>query len=256
MNAKKTLYNESFILGAIGVLGFLAVWQFISSVGIVNPFLISSPLLILSAFVDLAAEGKIIPALLASGKEFLIGFGLAISIGIPVGYLMGWNDLIEATLDPYVWFLYSAPLIAFYPLFIFWLGMGTPTVIMITFLLSLFPVLVNTMTGVRTIDRSLIRVARSFGASEFEIFRKISLPGSLPIVVAGLRLGAGRALVGVVIGEFFGANAGLGFNISYYGGRMRTTEMFVFLVIVAIAGILITQLLRSFENQFTRWKIS
>ena len=249
-------YNEAFVLGLTGVVGFIVLWQLVSDFEMVDPFFISSPTQIGATMVTMIAQGQVLPDILVSAKEFLIGFGLAVLIGVPLGFLMGWYDLIEMVLDPYVWFLYSAPLIAFYPLFIFWLGMGTPTVIMISFLLSVFPILVNTMTGVRNVDKKLIRAARSFGANDFEIFRKISLPGSLPIVVAGLRLGVGRAMVGVVVGEFFGANAGLGYQISLYGSRMRTTEMFVFIVLVAIFGVLLTQLLRIWESRVARWKLS
>ena len=248
--------QEPYILGAAGMLAFFAAWQALNSFGIVEEFFISSPWHVWQKTIEMLGEGMIISDVLVSGREFLVGFGLAMAFGIPLGFLMGWYRYVEWSLDPYVWFLYSAPLIAFYPLFIYWLGMGTPTVITISFLLSVFPILVNTMTGVQNVDGSLIKAARSFGANDYEIFRKISLPASLPIVVAGLRLGVGRAMVGVIVGEFFGANAGLGYRIAYFGGRMQTTEMFVFLVLVGILGVLLTQILRACEGRFANWRTS
>ena len=141
---------------------------------------------------------------------------------------------MEYALDPFLWFLYSAPLIAFYPIFVLWFGLGVPTVIAMTFLLSVTQIAASTLSGFKNVNPGLIRAARSFGATERDLLWKVVLPASVPMVIAGLRLGIGRALMGVVVGELFGATAGLGYSIAYYGSLLKTTDMIASLVVVVV----------------------
>jgi NitT/TauT family transport system permease protein len=159
-------------------------------------------------------------------------------------------------LDPFLWFLYSAPLIAFYPIFVLWFGLGVPTVIALTFLLSIPQIAANTLNGIHNVNPGLIQAARSFGATERDLLWKVVLPASLPAVIAGLRLGVGRALMGVVVGELFGATAGLGYSISYYGALLKTTDMIASLVVVMVLGVLCTQGLSALEARFDSWRTS
>ncbi|MDP6643874.1 MAG: ABC transporter permease subunit [Rhodospirillales bacterium] len=174
--------------------------------------------------------------------------------GIALGVLAGWYRTIEYVLDPFVWFLYSAPLIAFYPMFVVWVGLGKPTVILITFLLSVTPILVNTLTGIKNVNPELVRAAVSFGAKRRDLFVKVALPASVPMVMAGLRLGIGRALTGVIIAELFGSNAGLGHSIAYYAGLLKTTQMMTSLVVVVCIGVVFTQGLGYLESKFDSWR--
>ncbi len=247
------LAYEPVLLGALGIAALVGGWEACARAGAFNPLILSRPTQILAAGRQLAASGLLWQHAAASLGEFAAGFGLAIITGIPLGFLMGWNQTAESLLDPFVWFLYSAPLIAFYPLFILWFGLGAPTVVAITFLLAIFPLIVNTMTGIQHIDRALVRVARAFGASSAEIFWKIALPGALPIVIAGLRLATGRALVGVIVGEMFGASVGMGFAVRYYGSHLQMPQLFVFLVIIGILGVSLTQGLRHLETRLAPW---
>jgi NitT/TauT family transport system permease protein len=186
--------------------------------------------------------------------EFAVAYSAAVVVGILAGVLAGRFRTVEYILDPFLWFLYSAPLIAFYPIFVIWFGLGVPTVIAIAFLLSVTQITVSTLSGIHNVDPRLIRAARSFGATERDLLWKVILPASVPMVVAGLRLGIGRALMGVVIAELFGATAGLGFSIAYYGGLLKTTNMLASLVVIVVLGVLCTQALSAVEARFDSWR--
>ncbi len=147
-----------------------------------------------------------------------------------------------------------SPLIAFYPIFVLWFGLGVPTVIAITFLLSVTQIAAATLNGVQNVNPGLVRAARSFGATERDLLWKVVLPASVPMMVAGLRLGIGRALMGVVVGELFGATAGLGYSISYYGALLKTTDMIASLVVIVALGVLCTQGLAAVEARFDSWR--
>ena len=140
--------------------------------------------------------------------------GIVLFGNMPFGLMAGWYRRLEYLLEPAIWFWYNAPIVAFYPLLILWLGLGSPTIIALAFLLAFVPIYINTFTGMRAVSPQLIQCARSFGCSTLGIFVHVALPGSVPAVIAGLRLGVGRALIGVVIGQLIGGNAGLGYRMA------------------------------------------
>lgn len=246
--------HENTLLGVIAVAIFLAFWEFTVAAGWVNPLFISSPSRIAVAAYGLFADGSIYLDLQVSGFEFLVGYGLAIAIGVPLGILMGWYSRINAVLDPFVSALYATPRIALLPLVMIWFGIGLLSKIAIIFLGAIFPILVNTITGMRTIDADFIKVARSFGSNDRQLFATVALPSSVPLLLTGLRLGLAHALIGIVVGEMYGATAGLGFLISVSGARFETDQVMVGIIIIALAGVMLTSLLRVIERRFERWR--
>ena len=201
-----------------------------------------------------ARSGELYHNLSVSLREFGAGFGAAIVVGLSLGIVAGWFRTVEYALDPFIWFIYSAPLIAFYPLFVLWLGLGTHTVIAISFLLSVTPIAVNTLTGIRNVSQTLLLAARSFGARPHDVLWKVALPASVPMMVAGLRLGVGRALTGVVIAELFVPSGGLGSSIAYNGGLLKTTNMLASLMVIVVLGVMCTQGLSAIEARFDSWR--
>ena len=245
---------ETFILGAVGILGVVLLWEIASRLQWMDPVLISSPSKVVIALYDWAASGLLWRDLGTSLLELAIGFSSAAVIGVSLGAVMGWNRPTEYALDPFIWALYSTPLVSLWPLFIIWLGLGIQPIIALAFLFSVVPITINTFTGVKGVDPVLIRCARSFNARPMDLFFKFTLPGALPMIVAGLRLGIGRSLIGVVIGELFTSNAGLGFHISYYGARLRFSDVFAGLFVMVLVGLFSTQIIRAVEAKFVRWK--
>jgi ABC-type nitrate/sulfonate/bicarbonate transport system permease component len=246
--------HENALIGAMSVIAFLVFWEAVVQFGFVNPLFTSSPSRIATAGYELFAGGTIYADLQASGVEFFLGYGLAIAIGVPLGVLMGWYGRVNAVLDPFVSALYATPRIALLPLVLIWFGIGLWSTVAIVFLGAVFPILVNTITGVRTIDADLIKVARSFGSSDGQLFLKVALPSSVPLLLAGLRLGLGHGLIGIVVGEMFGATQGLGFLIAVAGARFQTDKLMVGIIIIAAAGMAMTQILRAIERRFERWR--
>jgi NitT/TauT family transport system permease protein len=243
-----------FFLGVLSFIIILSVWEFSVWVGLADPFFVSSPRAIAGALVEQTVSGKLLEDLRVSLVEYAAGYGLGVVVGVLFGLLIGWYKVVDYALDPFVWFLYSAPLIGFYPVFVIILGLGKPTVIVITFKLAVVLILVNTAAGIKNVDPTLLQVARSFGARRIDLFFKVALPASVPMIIAGLRLGVGRALMGVVVAEMFGATAGLGASISYYGGLLKTTNMLAYLVVISSLGVLLTQILRVIEGHFESWR--
>jgi ABC-type nitrate/sulfonate/bicarbonate transport system permease component len=247
---------ERPLLGTAGVAAFLLFWQWAGTSGVANPLFTSSPSRIVSAFLGLAASGELAADCWVSAQEFLSGFALAIVIAIPLGILMGWYKPLEAVLDPFVSFFYSTPRIALLPVMTIWLGIGMNSKIAIVFLGAVFAILINTIAGVQNLDHALLRAARSFGANDLQIFRTIVLPGTVPFLLTGIRLGLGHALVGIVAGELYAAQAGVGYLIAVAGNTFQMDKVFVGVVLIAGAGMAITELFRRLENHFQSWKPS
>jgi NitT/TauT family transport system permease protein len=243
------------VLGIASFALILLAWESVVRLGWVNPFFVSQPSAIAASLSRAARSGELEHNIAVSFREFAIGYGLSVVVGVLVGALAGRFRALEYALDPFLWFLYSAPLIAFYPIFVLWFGLGVPTVIALTFLLSVPQVAANTLNGFQNVNPGLIRAARSFGATEADLLWKVVLPASVPMMIAGLRLGIGRALMGVVVGELFGATAGLGYSISYYGALLKTTDMIASLVVIVVLGVLCTQGLSALEARFDSWRV-
>jgi NitT/TauT family transport system permease protein len=244
------------LLGIASFAVIVLLWESVVRLGWVNPFFISEPSAIAASLLGAARSGELWHNLAVSLREFAIGYGASVVVGILAGALAGRFRTVEYALDPFLWFLYSAPLIAFYPIFVLWFGLGVPTVIVITFLLSVTQIAASTLSGFKNVNPGLLRAARSFGATERDLLWKVVLPASVPMVIAGLRLGIGRALMGVVVGELFGATAGLGYSISYYGSLLKTTDMIASLVVIVVLGVLCTQGLSAVEARFDAWRTS
>lgn len=242
------------LLGGGFIVVVAALWQAAASLGIVNPFLTSSPALIAVSIAHQAAAGTLWQAAATSAVELVAGFGSAAVAGVAVGLLMGRYRYVGFAVEPYVWLLYSAPVVALFPLLVLAFGLGKPAVTAIAFLMAVVPVVVNAEQGVRNVDPRLVTTAASFGAGETALLTKVILPASVPTMAAGLRLGLGRAMVGVVIGEFFAGDSGIGYDISYYAGHLGTTDVLASVVVVIAAGLLIDWLARRAERFADSWR--
>ena len=244
---------EAPAIGAASVIFVLTVWQLSADAKLAGIFL-PSPLAVTQAGVKLFQKGDIWLDIATSGQELVYGYGLAVVVGLVLGLLMGWYTRFQYALDPYVNFFYSTPRIVLVPLFIIWLGIDVESKVAVIFLGALFPIIINTMAGVRTTEAALLRVARSFGASDALIFRRVVLPGSVPFILTGFRLGVGHALTGVVVGELIAAKHGVGKLISDYGVTLQMDKMFVGVIIIAGTGMLLTTVLGRIERRFQSWR--
>lgn len=247
--------HENMLLGLVAVVAFMFFWEFSVVWGWANPLFTSAPTRIIKAGAAMVRDGSIWNDLAVSGLEFALGYGLAVVVGVPLGILMGWYRRFNALLEPFVNALYATPRIALMPLIIIWFGVDMTSKVAIIFLSTVFPILVNTMTGVRTIDRDFIKVARSFGATDGQLFLTVALPSSVPNLLTGLRLGLGHALIGIVVGEMYGASAGIGYMMQMAGATFQTDRVMVGIIIIAAAGMALTQVLKMIENRFEMWRV-
>jgi NitT/TauT family transport system permease protein len=260
---------EPKIIGLAAVIVFFAAWQGVGWVRATSPegvqlgpitfvppppLFLPTPLEIVAAFQVYIQDGKIWKDVAVSGQELLVGYLSAALLGIVIGLLIGWYARLRYALDPFITFLYATPRIVLLPLFIIWFGIGVESKIAVVFLGAIFAVIINTAAGVRNLDVNLIKVARSFGASDYALFRTIALPGSVPFILTGLRLGIGHALTGVVVGELVAAQFGVGQMMAVAGATFQSAKVFMGLFLIAGAGMLMTFALAWLESRFEAWR--
>jgi NitT/TauT family transport system permease protein len=249
------LNNEKVILGTAAVVIFLTAWEMVGNVfALINPMFMSAPSLIFKAAVQLFASGEIWNDLRVSGIEFGWGYLLSVVVGVPFGIACGWYKKFAYICDPFVNAMNATPRVALLPLVIIWLGIGILSKVGIIFLGAVFPILINARDGVKTTPYNLLTAARSFGATEWQIFRSVVLPSTLPFILTGLRLGVGRALIGVMVGELYAATAGIGFMITVAGATFQTDKVFVGVLIFALTGMIAMELLTKLESRFDKWR--
>jgi NitT/TauT family transport system permease protein len=249
------LNHEKLIIGTLSVSLFLLVWELVGNVfQVINPMFMSAPSLIWKAAVQLFGSGEIWNDLRVSGVEFGWGYILSIVVGVPFGIAIGWYKRFSYVCDPFVNAMNATPRVALLPLVIIWLGIGILSKIGIIFIGAVFPLIINTRDGVKTTSVSLLSAARSFGASEWQIFKSVVVPSTVPFILTGLRLAIGRALIGVMVGELYAATAGIGFMITVAGATFQTDKVFVGVLIFAISGMIATDMIDRIERRFDKWR--
>ena len=249
------LNQEKKILGTSAVIIFLTAWELVgNTLQLINPMFMSAPSLVWKAGVQLFASGEIWNDLRVSGIEFGWGFFLSVIVGVPFGIGCGWYKKMAYIFDPFINAMNATPRVALLPLVIIWLGIGILSKVGIIFLGAVFPILINARDGVKTTPYNLLIAARSFGASEWMIFKSVVLPSTVPFILTGLRLGVGRALIGVMVGELYAATAGIGFMITVAGATFQTDKVFVGILVFAITGMTCMELLTKLESRFDKWR--
>lgn len=241
-------------LAGLVTVGIFVLWQMSSDRKWVDPLFTSSPIDILAAARELLATANFRGALVETITEFFLGYALSAVTGVAFGILAGRYAPLWEFLQPFVAALYAAPRIAFLPLFVLWLGIGTGSRLTFVFSLAVLPIFINTVDGVRIVDYGLIRVARAFGASEFDIFRTVTIPHAVPQIVSGLKVGMIMGMLAVVTAEFFIGSAGVGYLLQLYGASFQTARLMFVVLLTAATGALSLIPLTWLENRFESWR--
>jgi ABC-type nitrate/sulfonate/bicarbonate transport system permease component len=239
-------------LRVLSVLAILGGWEWYGRH--TSPLLFTYPSAIAQAGAQLALTGALWKAL---GQSLsVLGWGLALSVvaGVAVGLAIGRSRVVEALLQVPIDALYATPTVALVPVIVLWVGFGPVAKVVVVFLFSVFAIVINTARGVKEVDPELMEVARSYLAREVGLWKDVVLPSALPYVVTGVRLAVGRALVGVVIAEFYTSIAGLGYLIVSYANTFQTAKVFVPVVILMALGVLMTWLLQVLEARLAPWQ--
>lgn len=245
---------QAVILGSTSILMVLAIWEAAWQAKMISPLFFSGPSAIAKQASYAWTQGNLKGDLVYSGTNFLLGFVAASIAGVTLGIIVGWYKTVRLLADPLLNALYATPRVAMIPLILIWFGIGMWSKVFIVFISAFFPVLVNTVGGIRAIDRDLLRAARAFCASDWQIFKTVAIPGAVPFILTGLRQGVALGLIGVVVGEMFGGSQGIGFMVAYGGQTFATDTLFVGVFIIAAAGIVFTWLAERMERRFSRWR--
>lgn len=232
----------------------VAIWEFVARVLIEGTLFFAPMTDVIAAGIEMTLSGELPFHAWVSFQEFAYGLGLAIIVGIPLGLAVGVSTRVADYVQPWISGLYSTPLIALAPLFILWLGIGVASKIAVVFVMALFPITINTTAGIKNTDQDLIDVARAFGYSRMDIFRKVLLPSALSFIVTGFRLAVGRGIVAVVVAEFFGSRAGLGYLILVSSQSFAMDRLLLAVLILAFTGVIGIGLVGRLERRLAPWR--
>jgi sulfonate transport system permease protein len=245
---------HSGVLLPVGtLLAALVLWQLTGSAGGLARY-VSSPTGAAAAAAEMTENGELWPSVWTSVVAFAIGFAISCAAGIPIGLLMGWNRTLREFLEPPMMAFYIMPRLALLPLIVVWLGIGTGATVVVVVIDAVFPVIINGMAGVRDADAKLVQVARSFGASGVELFKKVLLPASIPPILTGVRLAVARGIMGVIAAQLYVSTIGIGHLIAVYGQAYRTDHVVVLVLLVAVFGYLVNLALQRVERRFETWR--
>jgi ABC-type nitrate/sulfonate/bicarbonate transport system permease component len=234
---------------------FFVIWELVARAEVINSLFFPRATDMFSALFNGFADGTIWPQLSHSLTNFLIGLAVSAAIGIPVGLLMGASKVADLILSPYVWAMTSLPRVALIPLLILIMGFGNSMQLTIIILSAVFPIMVNCMAGVKTVEPSLVRAGEVFGASRPQIYLKVILPYTLPFVIAGVNQGIARGLVGMLIGELLGGGGnGLGFLLDKAGEQFDAPMMYATLILLAVMSVGLVQAMRWLEQRAAPWR--
>ena len=245
-------HRTIWLLRGLSVLVPLGAWEWLGRH--TNPLLFTYPSAIAQAGVDLVRNGSLLGAMTQSLSVLAWGLALSVLVGVGIGLAMGRSRIAEALLEVPLDALYAMPTVALVPVIVLWAGFGPVAKVLVVFLFSVFAIMLNTARGVREVDPQLIEVARSYSANEVGLWKDVVLPSALPYVVTGIRLAVGRALVGVVIAEFYTSIAGLGFLIVTYANTFQTARVFVPVVVLMALGVVLTAGLQLLEGRIAPWQ--
>jgi NitT/TauT family transport system permease protein len=247
MSVQADTRRKTMLIQGAAHVSVLLGWEMLSRF-VIPPQFLPPPSAIVRAFVTTTQSGELPRQLWQTASVLFLGFGLAIVSGMAVGIAMGMFPTLRRILDPYVNAFYAMPTVALVPLVIIWLGLGFEAKVFLTWLVAIFPVIINAQIGVMNVPAAFIETARAFGCDRWQVFRRVILHAATPFFIAGIRLGLGRALVGVVVAEMFTALAGLGYMVVFYGNTFRTAEVFVPIVVLAALSIAITKVIYRMER--------
>jgi ABC-type nitrate/sulfonate/bicarbonate transport system permease component len=242
----------TWCLRGLSLLVTLALWEWYGRH--TNPILFTYPTAVAHAAAEMMIDGSLITALGQSLSVLSAGFALGTLVGIGLGLLAGRSPAVAALLDIPVTALYATPMVALVPLLVLWFGFGPSAKIVVVLLFTIFPVLINTMRGVREVDPRLVEVAHAFCSTEYRLWIDLVLPSALPFVMTGIRLAIGRALIAIIVAEFYTAISGLGYLIVSNAHAFQTARVFVPIVVLMTLGVVTTGVLEMAEARLSPWR--
>jgi NitT/TauT family transport system permease protein len=232
----------------------LALWQAVTWLGEMPSFILPSPVQVLNRFVAAMADGSLLRHTAVTLAEVLGGLALGLTTAIGLGYWLARSRRAEKLLSPYIVASQSIPVVAIAPLLVIWFGPGMFSKILISALIIFFPVLVNTIVGLRSVPEELRDLMRSLRATRWQTFRLLEVPAALPVLFGGLKVGATLAVIGAVVGEFVGADRGVGFLVNVARGLYDTALVFVGVAVLVVMALALFGIVALLERRFCAWR--
>ncbi len=254
MNPSMQERLEKLFVGGGTFLAFLLIWQAAVSFNLIDPLFVSSPARIWQAGRAALDDPDFWRDLRVSANEFVTGYLAAIALAVPLGLVVGWYRRAQYLLGPLIDALNAVPRVTFLPIMVVWFGIGLWSKFAVVFLGALIPIMISTQAGVHASEARFLRVAKSFSASQLKVFSSIVLPGTVPFIFTGLKYAAGRALLGVVVGELYASTAGIGHMIAEAGNTFQTDTLFFGVLLFTATGLVTTGVLDYVEKRFERWR--
>ena len=248
----RTVLTSPNAVRTLSIAVFFAIWEYYGRR--MDPIFMAPPSAIFAAALELIQSGALAKALVQTLWPFAVGMALTVVLGILLGIVMAQWRVLEYVLDPFINALYAIPRIALIPLIILWAGLEFVGKVSILVSVAIFPITVNTFSGIRDVRGAMLEIGRAYGATEWQIFWKIVLPAAVPFIMAGIRLAVGLAIIGIVVAEFFTAISGLGGMIVEYANVFATAKLFVPIIVIAIVGVVLTELVMWLERRLSRWR--
>lgn len=254
MSVAELLGTYPNLVRGISLVLFMCFWEFTGRR--MDPIFMTYPTAVFEAAIGLAASGELLRGLLQSLGPFVIGMAISIVFGIALGLAMGLWRVFEYAVDPYVNALNAIPRVALVPLIILWCGLGVLAKVVIVVSVAIFPIIINTYSGVRDVRGVLLDVGNAYSATRWQSLRFIVLPAAMPFIMAGIRLGLSLGIIGMIVAEFFTAINGLGGIIVEYGNTFQTAKMFVAIFVVGTMGVVLTEAAMALERRWASWRAS
>ena len=251
---RANVFASRRFISTCSVIAGLLIWELVARFAVQNSAFLAAPSAVAVRAWQMIRDGSLLYNGWFSFQELVGGFVLGVVAGIAIGAAMVQWKTVDNALDVWISALYAAPIVALAPLLIIWFGVGPSSKIAVVFIMVVFPMIISTQAGLESVDRRLLVVARSFCASRWQTFLTVALPSAAPFIVSGMRQSVGRGLVGVVVGELFGAKAGLGNIITTASSVFDMPTLFVAIVTLALSGVLLTGILRKFELRLAAWR--
>jgi len=252
-NPAAALVQPHVVVGLILLAVILLLWQYLPPALGVPKFIIPTPTDMWEELGRMYRRENLIRNTWSTALYTVLGFAIGSALGAVIGYLLGMSAFWERVLSPYILALQIAPKVAFAPLFIMWFGYNATPKLLVTVLIVFFPVLVNVLAAMKTVDRDMVNLARAYSLTRWQIFLKVEFPSTLPNLLAGLRISSTLAVIGVTVGELVGGNTGLGFLISYGGGQANAAMVFNAIVLLTIIGIILYSALAWVEERLLHY---
>lgn len=248
--------RQDVVRGCLSIIGGLAIWEVLARLLLENELLIPPPSSVARSFWNLTISGQLNKHFAATLLEFAYGFSTACVIGVVLGYLMGMYKRFDEIMDPWIATLYSIPIITVVPLIIIWFGIGMISKVIVVFKITAVAIILNTAAGIKNLDPVWLELAKSLRLTGWQATYKVRLPGAFPYIITGMRLGVGRALLGVIVAELMAANAGLGYLLRDSSETWDSPKLFVTVFLLAAMGLVSFNLIKRFERRLAPWRQS